>query len=368
MLDGFLSLPVMAVAAFFTVSYFVNPGTIIIEKMSVPQNFEWETGYTGYAAAGEFTRYVSDIAEAAGTNRGTRTKELTAQGRSVEALSDWFGLGEPIRSTQVALGFLPYTFSGKLIKTDDVLTLKVYGESPAYWDFAMSEKGKPDDVSGLLKRGAVRLMQKIDPYLVAVYHFREETPDSGYPETKAAIDYCFAHAPREELPWVYALLGDVMRREGKYEDAIIKFRQALTLNPTFPRPMMRWGNALADQGKHEEAIGRYRKTLEIDPTYPEALVAWADSLEALGQDAEADIKYEAAVAMDPEFPRILFAYGKHLARKGDKAGAAEYLRRAVKYDEGHTKSYIAALRKAQRDLDPALEQLGPLEAANQPKK
>jgi len=357
MLDGFLSLPVMAVAAFFTVSYFVNPGTIIIEKMSVPEDFEEETGYNGYAAAGEFTRYVSEIAEAAGTNRGTRTTELTAQGRSVEALSDWFGLGEPIRSTQVALGFLPYTFSGKLIQKGDQLTLKVYGESPAYWEFAMSEKGSVDDVSGLLKKGAIRLMQKIDPYLVAVYHFREETAASGYPETKAAIDHCFTYAPRKELPWVYALLGDVLRREGRYEDAVIKFRQALLLNPKFPRPMMRWGNALADQGRHEEAIGRYKKTLEIDPIYPEALVYWADSLEALGQHEEADKKYDEALAMDPEFPRIVFAYGKHLAKKGEKARAAEYMHQAVELDGGQNKSYVAGLRKMQAEIDPVLGEI-----------
>lgn len=361
MLDGFLSLPVMAVAAFFTVSYFVNPGTIIIESISVPEEFEEDTGFSGHVAAGMLTRYVSEIAEGAGTNRGTRTKELTAQGRSVEALSDWFGLGQPIRSTQVALGFLPYTFAGEVLQKGDRLTLSISGESPTYWNYELEEEGSVDDVPGLMRRGALGLMQEIDPYLVAVYHFREETPDSGYPETKAAIDFAFVHAPRQELPWVYALLGDVFRREGKYEEAIIKFRQALTLDPTFPRPMMRWGNALADQGRHEEAIGRYRKTLEIDPIYPEALVAWADSLDAMSMHDEAHRKYVEAVEMDPEFPRILFAYGKHLAHMGDKAGAAEYLRRAVHLEGGRNKRYVAELRKVQREVDPALEQMVPLE-------
>jgi tetratricopeptide (TPR) repeat protein len=221
----------------------------------------------------------------------------------------------------------------------------------------MSEKGSVDDVSGLLKRGAIKLMQKIDPYLVAVYHFREEAPDSGYPETKAAIDHCFVYAPRKELPWVYALLGDVLRREGRYEDAVVKFRQALLLNPSFPRPMMRWGNALADQGRHEEAIGRYKKTLEIAPIYPEALVYWADSLEALGQHEEAHKKYQEALAMDPEFPRIVFAYGKYLAHKGEKARAAEYLHQAVELDGGRNKSYVAALRKVQGEIDPILAEI-----------
>ena len=71
--------------------------------------------------------------------------------------------------------------------------------------------------------------------------------------------------------------------------------------------------------------------------------------------------------MDPEFPRILFAYGQHLERAGDKAGAAEYLRRAVHFDGGQNKGYVAALRKAQRELDPALDQLGPLTLGSPPK-
>src|SRR3546814_7651972 len=99
MFDGFLSLPVMAVAAFFGVSYFVNPGTIIIQDISVPHALE-DSGFTHEVAAAKFTEQLSEIADSAGTNRGNMTTELTAQGRSVEALSDWFGLASPIRSTQ----------------------------------------------------------------------------------------------------------------------------------------------------------------------------------------------------------------------------------------------------------------------------
>lgn len=359
MLDGFLSLPVLAVAAFFGVSYFVNPGTIIIEDISVPLGLEYQ-GINHEVAAAKFTERMAEIADAAGTNRGALTSELTAQGRSVEALSDWFGLGSPIRATQVAMGFLPYTFSGEIVEKNNHLVLSMKGESPAYWHYSLEEDGTYDDVEGMIQRAALKLMQEIDPYLVAVYHFREEDPKSGYPLTKSAIDFCLVHAERRQLPWTYALWGDVLRREGKYEDAIVRFRQALTLDPSFPRPMMRWGDALANQGLYEDAIGRYKKTLEIDARYPEALVAWADALIALGRPDEARAKYEAAVAIDPTFPRILFAYGKYLGANGDRAGAAEYLRRAVILEGGHNQQYVDELRKAQRQVDPVLEQTVPL--------
>lgn len=359
MFDGFLSLPVLAVGAFFAVSYFVNPATIIIEDISVPHHLS-DLGVTHEVAAGMLTEKMAKIADAAGSSRGTLTTELTAQGRSVEALSDWFGLASPIRSTQVALGFLPYTFEGEIIEKGDDLVLAIKGKSPKYWHFSIEEHGPADDVEGLIQKVALRLMQEIDPYLVAVYHFREESAKREFPLTKEAIDFALVHADRRQLPWTYALLGDALRREGNYEQAIVKFRQAMILDPSFPRPMMRWGNALADQGRYDEAIGRYKKTLEIAPQYPEALIAWGEALTALGQHDEARRKYEEAVAMDPHFPRILFAYGKYLAANGDKAGGAEYLRQALHLEGGHNQTYVAALRKVQREVDPVLEEAVPL--------
>src|SRR3546814_17134744 len=74
MFDGFLSLPVLAVAAFFGVSYFVNPGTIIIQDISVPHALE-DSGFTHEVAAATFTEQLSEIADSAGTNRGNMTTE-----------------------------------------------------------------------------------------------------------------------------------------------------------------------------------------------------------------------------------------------------------------------------------------------------
>lgn len=359
MFDGFLSLPLMAVGAFFAVSYFVNPGTIIISHMSVPKSLEYY-GYTDEVVAGKLSESLTEIAAAAGTNRGTLTAELSAQGRSVEALSNWFGLGQPIRATQVALGFLPFSFSGEIVRKGKDHILSIKGESPEYLHYRLEVHASDGDIEALIKEAAIRLMQEIDPYLVAVYHFREEGPSREFPLTKAAIDFCLVHAERAQLPWVYALWGHMLMEEREYEQAIVKFRQALTLDPTFPRPMMRWGQALAVQGRHDEAIGRYKRTLEISPKYPEALVLWARSLIALEQHDEARKKFEEAVAMDPTFPRILFDYGRYLASVGDNAGAAEYIRRAVALEGGHNATFVAELRKVQRMVDPVLERTAPL--------
>src|SRR3546814_20331876 len=70
MFDGFLTLPVLAVGAFFAVSYFVNPETIIIEEISVPLYLEYR-GFNNEVATGLLTEEVAKIAHAATDRKST---------------------------------------------------------------------------------------------------------------------------------------------------------------------------------------------------------------------------------------------------------------------------------------------------------
>src|SRR3546814_18019273 len=118
-------------------------------------------------------------------------------------------------------------------------------------DLTMELEGTPEELDSMIHTASLQLMQENDPYLVAVYHFRNETAESGYTLTKKAIDFCLVHADRRQLPWTYALWGDMLWREGKYEDAIVQLRRALTLAQTSAGPMQRWGAALTHQGRED---------------------------------------------------------------------------------------------------------------------
>lgn len=357
MLDNILTIPALAVGAFFAVSYFISPDTIVIQNISVPPSLE-DQGYSNAVATTMLSDSVARISDEAGTNRGAYVAEETAQAKSVEALSDWFGLAQPIRATQVALGFLPYSFSGEFVEDGDELVLRIRGQSSEYWHFLLEQRGSKDDIDGLINRASLELLKELDPYLIAVYNFRREIPERDFTKTKDAIDHALVHAPRENLPWVYALWAHVLFFEGDLEGSIMKNRQALALDPTFPRPMMRWGEALQTMGLHDEAIGRFRKTLEIDPHYPEAVVYWANSLLAQGKTKEAGVKFKEAYDMAPDFPRIVHAYGMYLAEYGNKVLAADILRRAVELDDGHNEKFARDLRKVQRMVDPRLDGIG----------
>jgi Tfp pilus assembly protein PilF len=367
MLDSIITIPLLAAGAFFGVSYFVSPNTIVIQGMSVPKSIEEEQGYNSEVVSRLLSTSMARIAATASTNRGNYVSEGSAEAESVEALSDWFGLAQPIRATQVALGFLPFAFSGEFVQEGDELVIRLNGESTKFWHFQMERRRTDGDVAALIDEAALGLLQEIDPYVVAVYHFRNEIPTKDFTKTKEAIDHALVHSPRKNLPWVYALLAHVLAYEGDLEGSILKNRQALALDPTVPRPMMRWGENLAALGRYDEAIGRYKKVLEIDPNYPEAVVFWAKALMAKGDMKGAAAKYREAYELDPEFDRIVNAYGLFLAEHGDKVLAVDLLRQAVSLGDGHNEKYIADLRRVQREVDPILETAMPFTMQNDPK-
>ncbi len=68
--------------------------------------------------------------------------------------------------------------------------------------------------------------------------------------------------------------GADLRREGKLDEAIAAYREAIRLKPDFAYPYDNLGTALRAQGKLDEAIAAYREAIRLDPKrdYDEALV------------------------------------------------------------------------------------------------
>ena len=59
--------------------------------------------------------------------------------------------------------------------------------------------------------------------------------------------------------------GKVLLEEGKFDDALGYFEQALILKPNDPELLNFKGVALRSLGRYEEAIECFNKSLEIDP-------------------------------------------------------------------------------------------------------
>ena len=59
--------------------------------------------------------------------------------------------------------------------------------------------------------------------------------------------------------------GQYLMDDGKYDDALVCFEQALLLNPVDPDLWNNKGIALRSLGRYEESIKCFNKSLEIKP-------------------------------------------------------------------------------------------------------
>jgi len=89
----------------------------------------------------------------------------------------------------------------------------------------------------------------------------------------------------------FKILGDLHYAGGYYEQAITKYRRAITLNPAEARTYVGLCRALGKRGQRREAIETARTAVEKDPTLPEA---YDVSMSALMEIDQYGLALEAA--------------------------------------------------------------------------
>ncbi|MEM6426124.1 MAG: tetratricopeptide repeat protein, partial [Cyanobacteria bacterium P01_D01_bin.128] len=96
-------------------------------------------------------------------------------------------------------------------------------------------------------------------------------------------------------------LGDVYRDQGRYDDAIAAYQQAINLDPKDAYPYNGLGDVYRVQGRYDDAIAAYIKAIELDSKYAysklslglvhalecqmnEANQLWLEGRQLLGED------------------------------------------------------------------------------------
>jgi tetratricopeptide (TPR) repeat protein len=119
-----------------------------------------------------------------------------------------------------------------------------------------------------------------------------------------------------------------------YSDLTDESRLSLTMvAPNSARTRQMMAHELARQGKTEEAIANYREALKLDPNIPGLHFELAEMLNNSsipGGREEAKKEYEAALAADPFDEKAECKLGDLAALAGDQAAAAEHFERALK--------------------------------------
>jgi Tfp pilus assembly protein PilF len=137
----------------------------------------------------------------------------------------------------------------------------------------------------------------------------------------------------------YNNLGNVLAKQGKFDDAIAQYSEALRIKPDYAFAHNNLGRVLASQGRAGEAIEHYSQALRIEPDYADAHNNLGIVLADQGKLDQAIAHYSRALHIKPDFADAHNNLGIALA-KGGRADEAiheflEALRIKPGYPEAH---------------------------------
>ncbi len=128
-------------------------------------------------------------------------------------------------------------------------------------------------------------------------------------------------------------LGSVYLKQEKLNEARDSFTSAVKLNGSYPGTLPNaWNNLgliATREGRIDEAIGYFQEALKINPDYWIALENIGNAYRQQRRWDEARAALERAIAIQPRDAEVNYNLGMVFAQTDDTGRASEYLRKAL---------------------------------------
>jgi tetratricopeptide (TPR) repeat protein len=134
-------------------------------------------------------------------------------------------------------------------------------------------------------------------------------------------------------------LGLALEKQGKIEEAIEHFRQAFQINPKHANAHDNLGIALAKQGKIEEAIEHFRQALQINPDHANAHSNLGIALTKQGKIEEAIEHFRQTLQINPDHANAHNNWGIALEKQGKIEEAIKHFRQALQINPNHASAH-----------------------------
>ena len=116
-------------------------------------------------------------------------------------------------------------------------------------------------------------------------------------DTEPALLELLQHQPAHLI--AHANLALLLQREQRFDEAIARYDNALSLYPDHSLLVGNRGNALLGAGHVEEALAQYRKAIAVEPEVPQHRANLGRAFKLLGRIEEADACYREAIELAP---------------------------------------------------------------------
>ena len=104
---------------------------------------------------------------------------------------------------------------------------------------------------------------------------------------------------RPDHPFGHGLLGEVLTLSGRQEEAVVHFREATRINPTWVTPWVSWVNLSIIRGQPAEAIRILNEGVVANKSSEELYMLMASTLSNQGRIDEAIAAYESVLRINP---------------------------------------------------------------------
>ncbi|NWG12375.1 MAG: tetratricopeptide repeat protein [Acidobacteria bacterium] len=131
---------------------------------------------------------------------------------------------------------------------------------------------------------------------------------------------------------VRQLVGDSYQASGELDKALDEYRAALVIQPDLTDVALELAEILRTQGRFEEALKYYSQILERSPRHFPSLYGAGLCHQALQQEDQSIRCFEQAAIADPKDASCRYALGTAWMRKGEAHKAVEVLTAAVHLD------------------------------------
>lgn len=155
-------------------------------------------------------------------------------------------------------------------------------------------------------------------------------------EIKNALELFLSIPEKERTPQNWLLIGNILQDQGKTDEAVFMYNQAIQKDETFYKAYYNRANIYLQDGKPNMAIEDYKKVIKLKPEYAYAHYNLACAYIKLGKYSKA--KYELLTAIDlkntiPEFHYNLAFVYKQLGKEKQANTYIEYYNKLMEnYD------------------------------------
>jgi protein O-GlcNAc transferase len=133
--------------------------------------------------------------------------------------------------------------------------------------------------------------------------------------------------------------GNVLLLKGDLQGALNAFSTAIKHKPDYAGAYYNIGNALLGNRQFDEAVTNYRRALEIQPDYAEVHCSLGVALKELGQLDDAVACFQRALKIKPDLIEAHFNLGLALQGLGKREGAVASFRRTVELRPDFAEAY-----------------------------